>query len=153
MPSQGRSVRELEEQMSALRKENFNLKLRIYFLEEGQPGAWADSSTESLSKQLIDAKIEIATLRKTVDVKMELLKDAARAISHHEELQRKADIDSQAIIDELQEQIHGYQVSFYLRARHLSESSNQLHLFVSLDGGVWWSTCRKYCQNQENATP
>nr|NP_001246291.1 centrosomin, isoform I [Drosophila melanogaster]AFH08045.1 centrosomin, isoform I [Drosophila melanogaster] len=111
LPSQGRSVRELEEQMSALRKENFNLKLRIYFLEEGQPGARADSSTESLSKQLIDAKIEIATLRKTVDVKMELLKDAARAISHHEELQRKADIDSQAIIDELQEQIHAYQMA------------------------------------------
>ncbi|XP_033156789.1 centrosomin isoform X3 [Drosophila mauritiana] len=111
LPPQGRSVRELEEQMSALRKENFNLKLRIYFLEEGQPGARADSSSDSLSKQLIDAKIEIATLRKTVDVKMELLKDAARAISHHEELQRKADLESQAIIDELQEQINAYQVA------------------------------------------
>ncbi|XP_055614032.1 centrosomin isoform X2 [Uranotaenia lowii] len=33
-PAQGRSLREYEEQMSALRKENFNLKLRIYFLEE-----------------------------------------------------------------------------------------------------------------------
>lgn len=33
-PGQGRSLREYEEQMSALRKENFNLKLRIYFLEE-----------------------------------------------------------------------------------------------------------------------
>ncbi|XP_032572409.1 centrosomin isoform X3 [Drosophila sechellia] len=111
LPPQGRSVRELEEQMSALRKENFNLKLRIYFLEEGQPGARADSSSDSLSKQLIDAKIEIATLRKTIDVKMELLKDAARAISHHEELQRKADLESQAIIDELQEQINAYQVA------------------------------------------
>ncbi|KRJ99326.1 centrosomin isoform X2 [Drosophila yakuba] len=108
---QGRSVRELEEQMSTLRKENFNLKLRIYFMEEGQPGARANHSSDSLSKQLIDAKIEIETLRKTVDEKMELLKDAARAISHHEELQRKADFDSQAMIDELQEQIHAYQVA------------------------------------------
>ncbi|XP_039484367.1 centrosomin isoform X1 [Drosophila santomea] len=108
---QGRSVRELEEQMSTLRKENFNLKLRIYFMEEGQPGARANNSSDSLSKQLIDAKIEIETLRKTVDEKMELLKDAARAISHHEELQRKADFDSQAMIDELQEQIHAYQVA------------------------------------------
>ena len=33
-PAQGRSVREYEEQMTSLRKENFNLKLRIYFLEE-----------------------------------------------------------------------------------------------------------------------
>lgn len=30
----GRSVKEFEEQLSHLRKENFNLKLRIYFLEE-----------------------------------------------------------------------------------------------------------------------
>ncbi|EDV56162.2 centrosomin isoform X5 [Drosophila erecta] len=108
---QGRSVRELEEQMSTLRKENFNLKLRIYFMEEGQPGARANSSSDSLGKQLIDAKIEIETLRKTVDEKMELLKDAARAISQHEEMQRKADFDSQALIDELQEQIHAYQVA------------------------------------------
>nr|XP_044251964.1 centrosomin isoform X1 [Drosophila takahashii] len=111
MVMQGRSVRELEEQMSTLRKENFNLKLRIYFMEEGQPGARANNSPDSLSKQLIDAKIEIEMLRKTVDEKMELLKDAARAISHHEDMQRKADFDSQRIIDELQDQIRSYQMA------------------------------------------
>ncbi|XP_017001029.3 centrosomin isoform X4 [Drosophila takahashii] len=111
MVMQGRSVRELEEQMSTLRKENFNLKLRIYFMEEGQPGARANNSPDSLSKQLIDAKIEIEMLRKTVDEKMELLKDAARAISQHEDMQRKADFDSQRIIDELQDQIRSYQLA------------------------------------------
>lgn len=30
----GRSVKEFEEQVTNLKKENFNLKLRIYFLEE-----------------------------------------------------------------------------------------------------------------------
>lgn len=30
----GRSVKEFDEQLTNLRKENFNLKLRIYFLEE-----------------------------------------------------------------------------------------------------------------------
>lgn len=30
----GRSVKEFEEQLTNLKKENFNLKLRIYFLEE-----------------------------------------------------------------------------------------------------------------------
>lgn len=30
----GRSVKEIDEQLTNLRKENFNLKLRIYFLEE-----------------------------------------------------------------------------------------------------------------------
>lgn len=36
--TQGRSVREFEEQMATLRKENFNLKLRLYFIEESIPG-------------------------------------------------------------------------------------------------------------------
>ncbi|XP_020805986.1 centrosomin isoform X4 [Drosophila serrata] len=106
---QGRSVRELEEQISSLRKENFNLKLRIYFMEENQSGARGNHSVDTLNKQLIDSKIEVEMLRKTVDEKMELLKDAARAISHHEEKQRKADLDSQTIIDGLQEQIRAYQ--------------------------------------------
>ncbi|KAH8253070.1 hypothetical protein KR032_003476 [Drosophila birchii] len=108
---QGRSVRELEEQISSLRKENFNLKLRIYFMEENQSSARGGHSVDALNKQLIDAKIEVEMLRKTVDEKMDLLKDAARAISHHEEKQRKADLDSQAIIDGLQDQIRAYQVS------------------------------------------
>lgn len=117
MLAQGRSVRELEEQMSALRKENFNLKLRIYFMEEGQPGGRANLSVDTLNKQLIEAKIEIEMLRKTVDEKMDLLKDAARAISHHEEKQRKADHDSQTIIDGLQEQVRAYEVSSSYRCR------------------------------------
>lgn len=33
-PLRGRSVKEFEEQLTNLKKENFNLKLRIYFLEE-----------------------------------------------------------------------------------------------------------------------
>lgn len=33
-PMRGRTVKEFEEQLSKLKKENFNLKLRIYFLEE-----------------------------------------------------------------------------------------------------------------------
>ncbi|WP_323174820.1 centrosomin N-terminal motif 1-containing protein, partial [Natrialba sp. PRR66] len=33
-PMRGRSVKEFEEQLASLKKENFNLKIRIYFLEE-----------------------------------------------------------------------------------------------------------------------
>ncbi|XP_032293376.1 centrosomin isoform X4 [Drosophila virilis] len=106
-PMQGRSVRELEEQMSTLRKENFNLKLRIYFMEEGQHGARGGKNVaESPSKQLIDSKIEIEILRKRVEEKTELLKDAARAISQHEEMQKKADMESQAMIEQMQQYIN-----------------------------------------------
>jgi centrosomin len=58
-------VREFEEQMAALRKENFNLKLRIYFLEEKPaPSSSTNScygsveSLENVSKQNIDLKVK-----------------------------------------------------------------------------------------------
>ncbi|XP_022224615.2 centrosomin isoform X2 [Drosophila obscura] len=106
----GRSMRNVEEQMSTLRKENFNLKLRLYFMEESQLGHnRTNHSGESLSKQLIDAKIEAEVLRKTVEEKTELLKDAARAISLHEEMQMKAETESQALIDELQQHLRHYE--------------------------------------------
>lgn len=112
---QGRSVRELEEQMSTLRKENFNLKLRIYFMEEGQHGArGGKNAAESPSKQLIDSKIEIEILRKRVEEKTELLKDAARAISQHEEMQKKADMESQAMIEQMQQYINQLEVSLII---------------------------------------
>lgn len=54
-PSQGgRTMREHNEQLNTLRKENFNLKLRIYFLEEKNT---ADGSSDSLYKQNIDLKV------------------------------------------------------------------------------------------------
>ncbi|XP_030388064.1 centrosomin isoform X5 [Scaptodrosophila lebanonensis] len=102
---QGRSVRELEEQMSSLRKENFNLKLRIYFMEEGQTPVRGNNSHDSLSKQLVDLKIEIEVLRKAVAEKTELLKDAARAIEQHEDMQQKTDMENQRLIEQLQHNI------------------------------------------------
>jgi hypothetical protein len=71
--TQGRSLREFEEQISQLRKENFNLKLRIYFLEEKPTASnlLTKSSSlsnscmnmntiESISKQNIDLKVTIS---------------------------------------------------------------------------------------------
>ena len=54
-PSQGRSLREYEEQMTTLRKENFNLKMRIYFLEEKTGGTVGDGP--DLYRANIDLKV------------------------------------------------------------------------------------------------
>jgi Centrosomin N-terminal motif 1 len=65
-PGQGRSLREIEEQLASLRKENFNLKLRIYFLEERPSSANAMTMSscdagfgniETLTKHNIDLKV------------------------------------------------------------------------------------------------
>lgn len=56
-PAQGRSLREFEEQMAALRKENFNLKLRIYFLEEKPSSSNSAETNDHIHKMNIDLKV------------------------------------------------------------------------------------------------
>lgn len=52
----GRSVKEFEEQLTNLRKENFNLKLRIYFLEE-RMGTGYNLDKESAVKKNIELMV------------------------------------------------------------------------------------------------
>lgn len=66
-PSQGRSLREYDEKLRVLQKENFNLKLRLFFLEEKSPtgasgnavngAVKAPSEDELRFKQNIDLKV------------------------------------------------------------------------------------------------
>lgn len=56
-PGQGRSIREHDEQLNALRKENFNLKLRIYFMEEKNATTTVPDSSEFLFKENVDLKV------------------------------------------------------------------------------------------------
>lgn len=109
---QGRSVREFEEQMASLRKENFNLKLRLYFIEESIPGyKQTNSSTEdTLMKQLIDTKVETATLRKEVQEKQDLLKEAAQAMNQMEKMQKDTEIKYQQIVEDLNQKIQYFEM-------------------------------------------
>lgn len=52
----GRTMKEYEDQLEALKKENFNLKLRIYFLEERMGITSAD---ENAIKKNIELKVSI----------------------------------------------------------------------------------------------
>lgn len=73
-PGHRQSLRDYDEQLNTLRRENFNLKLRIYFLESnGVPGVAggvggsgggaaqsagaADAAKEALYKQNVDLKV------------------------------------------------------------------------------------------------
>lgn len=67
--SEGQSLREFDEKLQSLQKENFNLKLRIFFLEErkealGQNGGGINNSNattkyndDDISKHNIDLKV------------------------------------------------------------------------------------------------
>lgn len=56
-PGQGRSIREHDEQLNALRKENFNLKLRIYFMEEKSASTNSPEGADTYSKENVDLKV------------------------------------------------------------------------------------------------
>lgn len=87
-PIRGRTMKEYEEQLSQLKKENFNLKLRIYFLEERMGHMNGVDDKEDPVKKNIELKVEAETLRKDVSDKQDLLCQAAKALDLIEEQHR-----------------------------------------------------------------
>ncbi|XP_055372744.1 centrosomin-like [Condylostylus longicornis] len=105
---QNRSIRQIEEQMSSLRKENFNLKLRIYFLEEKIPELNKmdlAEGEESLMKQFLDNKIETEMLKIDLQDKQQLLIEAGEALTHMENIQKDTEKRYEQLIDELNHKI------------------------------------------------
>jgi hypothetical protein len=58
--SGGFCVKDYEERLEALKKENFNLKLRIYFLEEKNPNI--PLNAENMYKEIIDLKVNVLSI-------------------------------------------------------------------------------------------
>ncbi|CAH0557268.1 unnamed protein product [Brassicogethes aeneus] len=107
-----RSVKEFEEQLTNLKKENFNLKLRIYFLEE-KLGVNFTLDEDNALKKNIELKVEIANLQKDLQEKHDLLCQAVKAIEledeeHKKYLQIKEDQLNQCYqeLEELKLQLH-----------------------------------------------
>ena len=60
------TMRECEEQITTLKKENFNLKLRIYFMEESQGLLHSPKEQAELYKVNIDLKVKSEELKKVL---------------------------------------------------------------------------------------
>jgi hypothetical protein len=57
-PIRGRTMKEYEDQLSQLKKENFNLKLRIYFLEERMGHMSSADDKDDPVKKNIELKVK-----------------------------------------------------------------------------------------------
>uniref|UniRef100_A0A8C5D3B0 CDK5 regulatory subunit associated protein 2 n=1 Tax=Gadus morhua TaxID=8049 RepID=A0A8C5D3B0_GADMO len=68
------------QQIAALKKENFNLKLRIYFMEERMQQK-CDDSTEDVFKTNIELKVELESMKRDMSEKQELLVSASCLLS------------------------------------------------------------------------
>uniref|UniRef100_A0A3B4DP35 CDK5 regulatory subunit associated protein 2 n=1 Tax=Pygocentrus nattereri TaxID=42514 RepID=A0A3B4DP35_PYGNA len=78
-PAKAMTMKDYENQITALKKENFNLKLRIYFLEE-RVQQKCDDSTEDIYKTNIELKVEVESMKRELAEKQELLVSASKAL-------------------------------------------------------------------------
>lgn len=89
----GISMKQYEEQLQGLRKENFHLKLRIYFLEE-KLGNGSPPAVQGLLEHNVRLQVEVEELRRQLSDKQELLAAAAEAI---DVLEQKGSISADSI--------------------------------------------------------
>ncbi|XP_066294770.1 myomegalin-like isoform X4 [Branchiostoma lanceolatum] len=75
-PVRIRTMKDYEEQIAELKKENFSLKLRIYFMEERMQ----HGEEEDIEKTNIELKVEVESLKKELHDKQELLVKASQAV-------------------------------------------------------------------------
>ncbi|KAJ8384521.1 hypothetical protein AAFF_G00204360 [Aldrovandia affinis] len=105
-PLQTHTLREFEQHLNDLKKENFSLKLRIYFLEERIQQKYEDSR-EDVYKRNIELKVEVESLKQELQEKQQVLDKAlttAESLTNHNEaeLQRRSE-ERQQEIDHMQE--------------------------------------------------
>ncbi|XP_006865738.1 PREDICTED: CDK5 regulatory subunit-associated protein 2 [Chrysochloris asiatica] len=78
-PTRVRNMKDFENQITELKKENFNLKLRIYFLEERMQQEF-DGPMEHVYKTNIELKVEVESLKRELQEREQLLIKASKAV-------------------------------------------------------------------------
>ncbi|XP_038190685.1 CDK5 regulatory subunit-associated protein 2 isoform X9 [Arvicola amphibius] len=80
-PTRAWNMKDFENQITELKKENFNLKLRIYFLEERMQQEFA-GPTEHIYKTNIELKVEVESLKQKLQERDQLLISASKAVEN-----------------------------------------------------------------------
>nr|KAF6291019.1 hypothetical protein mMyoMyo1_009395 [Myotis myotis] len=92
---QTQALRDFEKHLNDLKKENFSLKLRIYFLEERMQQKY-EASREDIYKRNIELKVEVESLKRELqDKKQHLDKTCADAesLSSHNEAELRRQVE------------------------------------------------------------
>ncbi|KFV90824.1 CDK5 regulatory subunit-associated protein 2, partial [Eurypyga helias] len=105
-------------QITDLKKENFNLKLRIYFLEERMQQKF-DGATEEIYKINIELKVEIESLKRDLQEREKLLIKASKAV---ESLAQGGDAERQRVKEEAQKKMQEMEEMLTSRINVLEEN-------------------------------
>nr|XP_040040238.1 myomegalin isoform X4 [Gasterosteus aculeatus aculeatus] len=119
-PVQMHSLREFEQHLNDLKKENFSLKLRIYFLEEKIQQKFEESS-DGVHKRNIALKVEVESLKKDLEEKQQLLEEA---LSTAESLSNQNEAELQSCLSERQEEIIHMQEILQTKVQLLQEEAS-----------------------------
>ncbi|KAG7273173.1 hypothetical protein CRUP_019300, partial [Coryphaenoides rupestris] len=97
------TLKQFEQHLNDLKKENFSLKLRIYFLEERIQQKY-EESCEDVYRTNIELKVEVESLKQELQEKQQLLDktlETAESLTNHNEaeLQRRCQERQQEIND------------------------------------------------------
>ncbi|KAK0155659.1 Myomegalin [Merluccius polli] len=114
-----RGYRTISQHLNDLKKENFSLKLRIYFLEERIQQKYEESS-EDVFKRDIELKVEVESLKKDLEEKQQLLD---KALSTVESLSNQNEAELQQRLAERQEEISHMQEILQTKVQLLQEEA------------------------------
>nr|XP_020476697.1 CDK5 regulatory subunit-associated protein 2 isoform X3 [Monopterus albus] len=116
-PIKALTMKDYENQITALKKENFNLKLRIYFMEERMQQK-CDDSTEDIFKMNIELKVELESMKRELAEKQELLVSASKAL---ESLAGRGSGDSHRVREQAQREMDEIRDAFNRRIVDLEQ--------------------------------
>ncbi|KFO92511.1 CDK5 regulatory subunit-associated protein 2, partial [Buceros rhinoceros silvestris] len=117
-PTRARTMKDYENQITDLKKENFNLKLRIYFLEERMQQKF-DGPTEEIYKINIELKVEIESLKHDLQEREKLLIKASKAV---ESLAQGGDAEVKRAKEEAQKKMQEMEEFLTGRIKSLEEN-------------------------------
>ncbi|XP_042334956.1 CDK5 regulatory subunit-associated protein 2 isoform X2 [Sceloporus undulatus] len=122
-PTRARTMKDFENQIIELRKENFNLKLRIYFLEERIQQKF-DGSNEDIYRINIELKVELESLKQELQEREQLLIKASKAL---ESLAQGGDAEIQRLKEEAQKKVQEVEENLTSRINRLEEDLKMAH--------------------------
>ncbi|XP_043999901.1 CDK5 regulatory subunit-associated protein 2 isoform X2 [Gambusia affinis] len=117
-PVKALTMKDYENQITALKKENFNLKLRIYFMEERMQQK-CDDSTEDIFKTNIELKVELESMKRELAEKQELLVSASKAL---ESLAGRESGEPQRVREQAQREMSALRDVFNKRIAELEQT-------------------------------
>ncbi|XP_061459675.1 CDK5 regulatory subunit-associated protein 2 isoform X2 [Rhineura floridana] len=116
-PTRARTMKDFENQIIELRKENFNLKLRIYFLEERMQQKF-DGPNEDIYRINIELKVELESQKRELQERERLLVKASKAV---ESLAQGGDAEIQHLKEEAHKKVQQVEESLTHRITLLEE--------------------------------